>query len=137
MKIFFLLEQNVLICNTPLHFTIVYFKGYNSRDSFREEQDKLVIESERGYNIQNTKSIFRETIVDAGLAFWKSPFTGLAGSITRTLYHIEYNTVPLRVMGISRNSTTLDPLVAKQLKYSSAQATRVLRRCFVDVAGKA
>jgi len=95
------------------------------------------IKSERGCNNQNKKSIFRETIVDAGLASWKSPFTGLGGSITRTLGHNEHNTVPLRVMGISGDSTTLGPIVAKQLEYSSAQATRVLRRCFADVAGKA
>ncbi len=47
---------------------------------------------------------------------------------TQRIYH---------VMGVSGNANTIGPLIAKQLEYSSAHATRCLRRCFADLAVKA
>jgi hypothetical protein len=99
-------------------------------------------------------SMFRRDIINGGLATWKSPLYGLRHNpsledvdTTSTKSSLLNRKRPFsslqmqhqqkfsfHVMGVSGNLATVGPLIERRLEYASAQATRVLRRCFASRA---
>ena len=71
-------------------------------------------------------SEFRRTFVDGGLPTW-----------TPSSWALNRRRTTLSVLGVPGHPETIGPLVAKKLEFASCQATRVLRQCFAEIAGKA
>lgn len=81
---------------------------------------------------QDVSPFFRD-VVHGGLATWKSPLQVLdqyySSSKGKTTGSSDEQ---LQILGVSGSMKSVGPLVSQQLDYASAQATRVLRRCFAD-----
>ena len=74
--------------------------------------------------LSNTSNTRKRTM-EGGLPTWIPTSWGLASHSTVT------------ALGVTGSVSTLGPLVANKLEYASACATRTLRRCFAELAGKA
>mmetsp|Transcript_24727 Transcript_24727/g.36595 ORF Transcript_24727/g.36595 Transcript_24727/m.36595 type:complete len:161 (+) Transcript_24727:2-484(+) len=98
------------------------------------------------------KSSFRKEVIDCKLNTWKDPSFGLQAEIPslestnngRTsrkrnaggkMKQTKSNTIS--IMGVSGSISSLSPIISKKLEFASHQATRCLRRCFADNAGRA
>ena len=126
----------------------------NQNGDTADDKSKKV--SEEAIPQEETSSFCRD-IVHGGLSTWKSPLHLLdqySSSPTdkvptktknvapkRPTLKIKNEQIssevngggkPLHILGVSGPVQTVGPLVSQQLEYASAQATRVLRRCFAE-----
>jgi len=118
--------------------------------------DKSQKVSEEAEPQEEEMSSFCRDIVHGGLSTWKSPLHLLDQYSSSSTDKLPTNTKnvakrptlkvrneqvssevngggkPLHILGVSGPVHTVGPLVSQQLEYASAQATRVLRRCFAE-----
>ena len=119
--------------------------------TIRASQKQQQQQTSKATDNRKKNSMFHDAIVNGGLPTWKSPYIGLDHDSGDYPNRFSNNSVrqqqssnnnqktqkALRISGRTGTMEKIGPTIVKQLEYASAQATRVLRRCFADICHKA